>query len=71
MSSAAEAETGSIYMGGKHACPMRTALEELGHPQPITGFPFETDNSTVLPKASSLPKCDRNLQNLSTCATGG
>jgi hypothetical protein len=69
VSSAAEAETGSIYMGGKHACPMRTALEELGHPQPITGSPFETDNNTA--QGISLPKYDRNFPNLSTCATGG
>ena len=34
-------------MGGKHACPMRAALEELGHPQPITGSPFETDNGST------------------------
>jgi hypothetical protein len=27
VSSAAEAETGAIYMGGKHACPIRAALE--------------------------------------------
>jgi hypothetical protein len=47
VSSAAEAETGSIYMSAKHACPMRTALIELGHPQPITGTPLETDNSTA------------------------
>ena len=47
VSSAAEAETGSIYIGGKRACLMRTALEELGHPQPITGTPFKTDNSTA------------------------
>jgi hypothetical protein len=47
VSSAAEAETGSIYMSVKHACPMRTALIELGHPQPFTGTPFETDNSTA------------------------
>ena len=47
VSSTAEAETGSIYMSAQHACPMRTALTELGHPQPITGAPFETDNSTA------------------------
>jgi hypothetical protein len=47
VSSAAEAETGAIYMGGKHACPILAALEELGHPQPITGSPFETDNNTA------------------------
>jgi hypothetical protein len=37
VSSAAEAETGGIYLGGKHACPILAALEELGHPQPIAG----------------------------------
>jgi hypothetical protein len=47
VSSAAEAETGGIYMGGTHACPIRAALAELGHPQPITGTPFETDNNTA------------------------
>jgi hypothetical protein len=47
VSSAAEAKTESIYMSAKHACPMRTALIELGHPQPIKGTPFETDNSTA------------------------
>jgi hypothetical protein len=47
VTSAAEAETGAIYIGGKHACPLRAALEELGHPQPATGTPFETDNNTA------------------------
>ena len=47
VSSAAEAETGGIYIGGKHACPMRAALEELGHRQPSTGSPFDTDNNTA------------------------
>jgi hypothetical protein len=47
VSSAAEAETGGIYMGGKHACPILAALEELGHKQPSTGSPFETDNNTA------------------------
>jgi hypothetical protein len=47
VASAAEAETGGIYIGGKHACSMRAALEELGHPQPRTGSPFETDNNTA------------------------
>jgi hypothetical protein len=47
VSSAAEAETGAIYMGGKHACPILAALAELGHKQPSTGSPFETDNNTA------------------------
>jgi hypothetical protein len=47
VSSAAEAETGKIYIGGKHACPMRAMLEELGHRQPKTGSRFDTDNNTA------------------------
>ena len=47
VSSVAEAETGAIYIGGKHACPMRAALEEMGHKQPNTGSPFATDNNTA------------------------
>jgi hypothetical protein len=47
VSSAAEAEKGAVYMGGKHACPIRATLKELGHKQPATGSPFETDNSAA------------------------
>ena len=46
LSSAAEAETGGIYYMGRKR-PMRTARKELGHPQPIIGSPFDTDNSTA------------------------
>jgi hypothetical protein len=47
-SSAAEAETAGICLGAKNACPaMITALEEMGHPQPKTGSPIETNNSTA------------------------
>ena len=42
MSSAAEAEVGSAFMNAQDACPTRTALIEMGHPQPAT--PLETDN---------------------------
>ena len=45
MSSAAEAESIGIYHNGKTAIPIRTALEELGHPQPPTII--KTDNSTA------------------------
>jgi hypothetical protein len=31
MSLAAEAETGAIYMGGKHVCPICATLKEVGH----------------------------------------
>ena len=47
MSSAAEAETGGIYMATQRACPIRTAIIELGHAQPETGTPCYTDNKTA------------------------
>jgi len=57
MSSAAEAELGTLFINAKMAVSMRQTLEELGHPQPRT--PMQTDNSTahalltnkILPKA--------------------
>ena len=46
MSSASEAETGTIYYGNKHAIPYRVTLQEMGHlqskPTPVT-----TDNNTA------------------------
>jgi hypothetical protein len=45
--SAAEAETGGLFLNGQEAVPIITALKELGHPQPVTGTPLETDNSTA------------------------
>lgn len=45
MSSAAEAEAIGIYHNSRTAVPIRTALEELGHPQPPTII--KTDNSTA------------------------
>jgi hypothetical protein len=47
VSSASEAETGGIYQGGRHACPILAMLKELGHQQPTTGSPIETDNRTA------------------------
>ena len=32
VSSAAGSETGGIYIGSQHACPILEAVEELGHP---------------------------------------
>jgi len=46
-SSAAEAETGGLFLNAQEAVPLRTALLELGHQQPTTGTPLETDNSTA------------------------
>ena len=45
MSSAAEAETGALFLNAKLAVPIRHTLEELGHPQGKT--PIQTDNSTA------------------------
>ena len=44
VSSAAEAEVGGGFYNARDAVPLRTALEEMGHPQPPT--PIECDNST-------------------------
>jgi hypothetical protein len=45
MSSAAEAEIGSMFSNAKEAAPLRVMLEEMGHHQPPT--PIQTDNSTA------------------------
>jgi hypothetical protein len=45
MGSAAEAEIASSYLNGQEAIPIRTTLEEMGHPQPPT--PMQVDNSTA------------------------
>jgi hypothetical protein len=45
--SAAEAETMGLFMNAQEAIPMTTALEEMGHKQPLTGAPLETNNSTA------------------------
>ena len=45
VASAAEAETGGIFHNAQIGIIIRTALEELGHPQPKTGI--KTDNSTA------------------------
>ena len=46
LSSAAEAEFGALFHNTKEATPLRTTLEELGHPQPPK--PVLVDNSTVV-----------------------
>jgi hypothetical protein len=45
MSSAAEAEIGAVFINAKEGPVLRTTLEELGHPQPLT--PIETYNTTA------------------------
>ena len=46
LSSAAEAEFDALFHNTKEATPLRTTLEELGHPQPPT--PVLVDNSTAV-----------------------
>ena len=58
LSSAAEAELAGLYHNGKAACPLRTCLEELGHPQPPT--PITTDNSTATGIANDIIKQKRS-----------
>jgi hypothetical protein len=45
--SASEAKIGALFLNAQEAVPIRTALEEMGHKQPLTGTPLETDNSTA------------------------
>jgi hypothetical protein len=45
MSSAAEAEIGSLYTNARKGVEERNILEEMGHPQPPT--PVQTDDSTA------------------------
>jgi hypothetical protein len=58
VSSAAEAELGSVFHNAKEACPLRICLEELGHPQPPT--PIQTDNSTASGIANDTVKQKRS-----------
>ena len=45
MSSAAEAELGSLYINARKGVEERHILTEMGHPQPPT--PIQVDNSTA------------------------
>ena len=58
LSSTAEAELGALFHNGKEACPLRIALEEMGHPQPAT--PMATDNNTASGIATDTVKQKRS-----------
>jgi hypothetical protein len=58
MSSAAETEVDGLFMHAKELLPMRTTLEELGHPQQAT--PIRTDNSTACGIANKTVKQRRS-----------
>jgi hypothetical protein len=57
-SSAAKAELGALFHGGKEACSIQTTLEEMGHLQPPT--PVETDNNTAAGITSDSAKQKRS-----------
>jgi hypothetical protein len=46
MSSAAEAEIGTLYINCQEAIPVHHTIEYLGHTEPLT--PMQTDNTTAL-----------------------
>jgi hypothetical protein len=58
VSSAAEAELAALFHNAKEACPIRIALEEMGHTQPPTII--QTDNSTAAGIANDSVKQKRS-----------
>ena len=63
MASAAEAETGEIFINSQQAIPIRTALTNMGHPQPPT--PIKTNS------ASSGIACQRPWSVSGACCRRG
>ena len=58
MASAAEAEIGASFLAAQESVPIRTCLEELGHPQPPT--PIQVDNTTAAAFANGTLKQKRS-----------
>ena len=58
VSSAAKAETAGLFTNMKEAVALRTALEEMGHPQNTT--PIQVDNSTACGIANDTIKQRRS-----------
>jgi hypothetical protein len=59
LSTAAESELAALFHNGKEACPMRSCLEELGHPQQPT-TPIRTNKSTAAGVANDNVKQKRS-----------
>ena len=51
---AAESECSALHFNAQEACEIRTALHEMGHPQPPT--PIQVDNSTAAGIANNSVK---------------
>ena len=62
MVSASETNLAAPFYGCKEAIPLRTTLEEMGHPQPGP-TPVTTDNSTAvgLTKNTMVPKASKSM----------
>ena len=58
LASAAEAEIGASFLAAQKAIPLRTCLEELGHPQPLT--PIQVDNTIAIGFANKTIKQKRS-----------
>jgi len=58
VSSAAEGKLAAVFHNARDACPIRTCLKELGHPQPAT--PIITDNTTAIGIATNTVKQKRS-----------
>jgi hypothetical protein len=58
LGSAAEAEIGAAYINAQESVPIRTTLEEMGHPQPPT--PLQVDNTTAVGFANNTIKQKRS-----------
>ena len=58
VSSAMEAEVGAAYEAARNACFLRTALEELGHPQPPTTI--NVDNTAAVGFATKTMRVRRS-----------
>jgi hypothetical protein len=62
MASASETELAALFYGCKEAIPLRTTLEEMGHPQPGP-TPVTTDNTTAvgLTLNTMAPKASKSM----------
>ena len=58
MASAAEAETGALFINGQEGAYIRTMLAEMGHPQPGP-TPIQTDNTVACGIATDTVKMKR------------
>jgi hypothetical protein len=61
MSSAAEAESGSIFINAKEGAVLRTTWEELGHPHPPTSMEIDNSTATGYSNGTIKQKCTKSM----------